>query len=183
MVRTVDEIVKELLGRLGWGAPDDPPYVQMWGVTPEELSHALVSFYYQGVQEGTEEERLVGRVMGRILREIREKKWQVLVLVVDLDADWVYYEGYTPRPGEKFLPFPGEEPWEALATLEERGVRFRRQGKGLVVTPAELARDAFSSVRALVPLALSVLEDGEEVGAGELLWRLRGALSVPGARA
>lgn len=182
-VRTVEEIVVELWDRLSlrYGLPEDLPYVRMWGINPEELSHALVSFYHQGIPEDSEEGEAVARVLGKILRDIREKGWRVLVLAVD--GGWVYYEGYTPRPGERLLVFPGEEPWEVLEALEERGVRFRRQGKGLVVTPAELARDTFPSVRAMVPLVLSVLQDGEEVGAGEVLRRLQGALSTPGVRA
>ncbi|RTH27214.1 hypothetical protein CSW40_03405, partial [Thermus scotoductus] len=86
-------------------------------------------------------------------------------------------------PGERFLVPSGDTPWEVLSTLEARGVRFRRQGRRVVVAPAELAKDTFRAVEHLLPLVLSVLEDGEEVGAGEVLRRLQGTLSAPRAQA
>lgn len=180
LVRTLDEIVAELRNalRFRWGVPEGLPYVQVWGIDPEELSHALVSYVYHGDPEDRED---VSRALGRILRDIRRRGWRVLVFAVH--GGRVYYEGYAPGPGERFLAPPGEAPWEVLASLEGRGVRFRRQGGRLVVTPAELAKDAFPAVEGLVPLVLSVLEDGEEVGAGEVLRRLRGALTATGAQA
>lgn len=179
-VRTVDEIVEELWSTLclRYELPEDFPYVQVWGVNPEELSHALVSYAYHGDSEDRE---AVTRALGRILRDVREKGWHILVFTV-FDG-WVYYEGYTPAPGERFLVPSGDTPWEVLSTLEARGVRFRRQGRRVVVAPAELAKDTFRAVEHLLPLVLSVLEDGEEVGAGEVLRRLQGALSAPRAQA
>ncbi len=52
-VRTVDEIVEELWSTLclRHELPEDFPYVQVWGVNPEELSHALVSYAYHGDPE------------------------------------------------------------------------------------------------------------------------------------
>lgn len=131
--------------------------------------------------EEAEDREVVTRALGRILRDVREKGWHILVFTV-FDG-WVYYEGYTPAPGERFLVPSGDTPWEVLSTLEARGVRFRRQGRRVVVAPAELAKDTFRAVEHLLPLVLSVLEDGEEVGAGEVLRRLQGALSAPRAQA